>query len=71
MKFIKTKESNAHGNPIVYEFHVEVGEMKLLLGIVKRFLSNVPIGEQWLQDTQRARNIRKALAEIVEPKDEN
>ena len=65
MKFIKLEVSNAHENPNVYEFHIGIEEMKLMSGVLRRFVANVPIGEKWLPDCIRAKNMIKALKEFI------
>ena len=68
MKFIQIKPSNAHGNPNLYEFHVGIEEMKLILGLIRNYIANSPRGIDWLPEARRARNMRNALTKFVEPK---
>ena len=64
MKFIKISESNAHGNPNLYEFHIGIKEIELLEGVLKNYTIHCPIGKRWLPDNMRARNMLKTIEKL-------
>ncbi len=65
MKFIKIYESNAHGNPNLYEMHLGLEEMKLLSGLLTNYLLHSPRGLDWKPEVRRAENMSRAIKKIV------
>lgn len=67
MKLIKSYFSNAHGQPKLFEFHISVEELKLLLGLLNNYELHGVKGKDWKPDIQRSRTmikgIKKALAD--------
>lgn len=67
MKFIRIYESNAHGNPNLYEFHVGIEEIKILLGLLVNYLRHCPKGDDWHPEVRRAENMLKAIKKLSVP----
>jgi hypothetical protein len=65
MKFIKIHESNAHGNPNLYEMHLGLEEMELILGWAINFYGNSPKIKRYLPDNNRAKNIIKTIKKLL------
>jgi hypothetical protein len=61
MRFIRIHESNAHGNPNLYEFHIGIEEIKLLSGLLTNYLRHCPKGLDWKPEVRRAENMSKTI----------